>query len=427
MIHRYRPLSLPSEGYSAARVCLDMPRPAGEAVEFRATARLLGLVAEQLRGTVARLRAIAADRSNWTGQAADAFRSAVTEPSNAHLDQVPARYEGYARQLQSYATALDDAQPRIDAARTRAQVAVDAYRSTLGRRSRYGDATAQALLTRVAPDVQAARHECDAAARHFQREYNAWVDAANRCIDGLKSIDRHDHLHNSHGARAAAGSALHTVSDLMNELGSLSAVLAVVSLALCPELAVVLFAIASGATQLQLAADIGRESCGERVGWRAFAVDALGSIPYAGPLKGSAAALREARAVEGAAARGVTALRAFSGEIGRAFSDSLKRDPGQALEALSRRTAGGMGPSAARARRAVSDAKLDLAGFLPPAANNAYDNRRQGLVEAIGLCAFRISWPPVENAVPKPVADAVGSSATTVEHLPDVLRRIGRQ
>lgn len=426
MIRHYRPLYLPSDGYAAATTCLDASRPPGEGDEFRATARLLARVAQQLCDSIAELRAIAADRSAWTGEAADAFRSAVTEPSNAHLDQVPARYDGYARQLQSYAAALDDSQPRIGAARTQVQDAVGAYRSALARRSRFAGAPAQLLLAATAPDVQAAVQECDAAARRFQAEYNAWVDAANRCIDGLKSIDRHDKLHNPHGARAAVGSVAHAISGLMNELAGLSSVLAVVSLALCPELAVVFFAVASVATQLQFAADVGREACQGHVGWRALALDALGSIPYAGPLKGAAAAVREARAAEGALTRGARAAGAFGSEVGRAFGDALKRDPAHALEALSRRGAmGGSVPSVARRGRAVADAKLDLAGFLPPAASNAYDNRRQGLVEAIGLCAFRITWQPVKSAVPKQVATGVGASATTIEHLPDALRRIG--
>ena len=50
--------------------------------------------AEALRSALRQLRSIAQPGSLWCGEAGRAFSAKLAEPSEAHLDEVPARYEG---------------------------------------------------------------------------------------------------------------------------------------------------------------------------------------------------------------------------------------------------------------------------------------------------------------------------------------------
>ena len=91
------------------------------------------------------LRGIAQPGSLWCGEAKGrAFSAKLAEPSEAHLDEVPARYEGYAAALSSYAVQVDEAHRDLVAAQSAAADAVRAYgvivararRAALGRSPR---------------------------------------------------------------------------------------------------------------------------------------------------------------------------------------------------------------------------------------------------------------------------------------------------
>jgi uncharacterized protein YukE len=355
MIPRYRHLHLPAQGYFAAGVCLGTPRPPGSSAELRAVARALSRTAQALRDTLGRLQAISTDESVWTGTAADAFRSAVKAPPKSHVGQVPERYDGYARQLQAYASALDEAQTDHDLLRCRVTDAVNAYR------------TAKA----GGQSTESAEQSCRAAAVAFRSAHNRWVDAANSCADGLKRVDAHDKLHNPHGIHAAVDA----VAATMNELSSVSAVLALVVLPVQPELAVVLLAISTGASIAKLGADGARVAYGEDVGRQTFALDALGSIPVAGSFKGAAAATRQARVLEGVGPKLGGAARAFGKHLGRDYRRTLVRNPVQALRDLDE--GGGVAASARRTswrrfRESLTDLDIqDLLGLPAAGADDA--------------------------------------------------------
>jgi uncharacterized protein YukE len=390
MILRYPHLDLPPHGPLAAAVCTEATRPPGSSAELRAVAAALACTAQALRDTLAKLQAISTDDSSWSGAAAESFRAAVKEPAKSHINQVPERYDGYAHQLISYASTLDGAQASFDLLRARAEDALNAYRV--------------AKASGLAADC--AEQECRAAALKFQASYNEWVDAANRCINGLKSVDKHDKLHNPHGIHAAADA----VSSAMGELSSLSSVLALVSLPICPELAVVLLAISTAASMVKLGADATREAYGEDVNWKTFAFDALGSIPAVGSVKGVLAATRQARAVEGVGAKFGGAARAFGKHMGRHYRHSLIRDPGQALHELDE--GGGIAASArrrswSRTRETLRDTtKQELLGEPLSAANDAWENRERGWGRAAAGGVVHVTWRPVEVVV-RDVRDVV--------------------
>jgi uncharacterized protein YukE len=391
MILRYPHLDLPSHGPLAAAVCAETTRPPGSSADLRAAAAALARTAQALRDTLAKLRAISTDDSSWSGAAAESFRAAVKEPAKSHINQVPERYDGYAHQLIGYASTLDSAQASFDLLRARAQDALNAYR----------------VAKAGGHAADCAEQECRAAALKFQASYNEWIDAANRCIDGLKSVDKHDKLHNPHGIHAAAD----VVSSAMGELSSLSSVLALVSLPICPELAVLLLAISTGASVGKFAADATREAYGEDVDWKAFAFDALGSLPIAGTAKGVLAATRQARAAEGVGARFGGAARAFAKHMGRHYRHSLVRDPAAALRELD--DGGGIAASArrtswSRTRETLRDTdKQEL--LLDPlsAANDAWENRERGWGRATAGGVVHVTWRPVEVVVRdvRPVAN----------------------
>ena len=386
MILRYPHLDLPSHGYVAAGVCTEAARPPGSSAELRAVAATLARTAQALRDTLAKLQAISTDDSSWCGEAAESFRAAVKEPAKSHVNQVPERYDGYASQLISYASTLDGAQASFDLLRARAQDALDAYRA--------------AKAGGGGPAADCAEQECRAAAVKFQTSYNEWVDAANRCINGLKSIDKHDKLHNPHGIHAAAD----VISEKMGELSSLSSVLALVSVAVCPELAVVLLAISAGASMVKLGADATREAYGEDVSWQTFAFDALGSIPVGASAKGVLAATRQAKAVEGVAAKAGGAARAFGKHVGRQYRRSLVRDPGQALRELDE--GGGIAASVgrtswSRTRETLRDTdKQILLGYPASAADDAWQNRERGWARATAGGVVHVTWTPAGALMP---------------------------
>ena len=406
MILRYPHLDLPSPGDLAAAACTEAARPPGSSAELRAVAGALARTAQALRETLATLRAISTDDSSWCGEAAESFRAAVRAPAKSHIDQVPERYDGYANQLISYASTLDAAQSSFDLLRARVQDALNAYRAA---KVHGGDHAADC-----------AEQECDAAARRFQASYNEWVDGANRCVNGLKKIDKQDKLHNPHGVHAAVD----VVSGAMGELAGMSSLLALVSLAVCPELAVVLLAISAGASMVKLGVDAGREAYGEDVGLTAFAFDALGSVPVGATARGALAATRQARAVEGVGAKAGGAARAFGKHIGRHYRHALARNPAQALRELGGGgVAGSVGRmSWTRTRDTLRDVdKQELLGYPLSAGVNAWQNRERGWARAAARGVVHVTWTPVGGLVHdvavRHVRDAV-SPVTNVGRVP---------
>jgi hypothetical protein len=216
----------------------------------------------------------------------------------------------------------------------------------------------------------------------------------------------------------------------MDELGSLSSVLALVSLALCPELAVVFFAISTAATGLKFAADVDRElGYGEQVTWRTFAFDALGSIPVGGPAKSAAAAAKEAKAAKGLAAvagRAGTATKAFGRQLGREYRQALADEPGRALRSFDGGSRAIGRPTWQRSGAAIGGtSKQDLLGYPASYSTDAWDNRRHGWVQAIGWSAFRVTWAPVRGAVPASLSHGARDSVTPLGNLPRVLQGLG--
>ncbi len=414
MIERYRHLEIPAGGYAAANFCSQIGPPPGTSEQLRARARALSATAQAVRDAMARLRAISNDESSWTGAAAEAFRAAVQEPAKSHINKVPERYDGYARQLISYASALDDAQTKYRAALARVADALAMYHA------------AKASGGNTPHVTDCAEQECRTAARQFIATHNVWVDAVNRCINGLKSIDTHDKLHNPHGVQAAADGVAH----VMDEVGNLSAVLALVTLALCPELSVVLFAISTVASGVKLVADADRKMMyGEDINWRTFAFDALGSVPLGAPMKGAVTAAKEAKAARGlagVAGRAGSAVNAFGRELGREYTHALFDDPARGLRELKAHGKSGASPSWRRTGAAIGDmGKQDVLGYPASYADNAWQNHRHGWAQAIGWSAFRVTWAPVGPMLPAGLAKQVGDHIGPLARLPRVLERLG--
>jgi uncharacterized protein YukE len=112
-----KPLELPlGNPVLAAAMCAAIALPAGSGEELRAVAAALRRSAEALGGALRQLRGIAQPGALWCGEASQAFSAKLAEPSEAHLDEVPVRYEGYAAALTSYAAQVDEARLDLGAA-----------------------------------------------------------------------------------------------------------------------------------------------------------------------------------------------------------------------------------------------------------------------------------------------------------------------
>jgi uncharacterized protein YukE len=273
----YRHLELPGDGLAAAVACLiaDPPRPPACSAEFYSAAGLLGRRAQALRDALAKLGAIACSAGMWTGDASDGFRRLLQNAQRAHYDQVPERYDGYARALREYAACLDSHQARIDSARAGVQAALDAHRR----------ATAAAGAKAVtAPGVA----DCQAAARRFRAAYNDWVDSATRCEHAIERVDN-DRLHNAHGVHVALDVAAR-YADLMS---SLTGALALVAIA-WPPAAILLLEVSSVCSLAKLGTDVARATAyHEKAGAGDLVFDALGSVPIMRPGSQAVKAARE--------------------------------------------------------------------------------------------------------------------------------------
>ncbi len=297
-VHR---LDLPADPVQAARSCLAIDMPTGDPSRLRATADALARTAEDLRSALAQLRTIADLDSTWSGQAASAFKQKAKEPAAAHLDDVPERYAGYARLLRRYAAALDRAQLDLPVARSRVADALAGYQSAAGA---------------AHPAVQPQMQECAAAARRFGECYDDWVDAVSICVHGLRRIDSHDRLHNPHGWQAFVD----TASTVMGDISTITAVLGILSLAICPPAAAVLLGISTATSAVAFGADLDRTlGYGENLSTADLAADALGCIPATGAAKGVRAGYQAAAAASDSVTAAAAGTRTLARELGGSY------------------------------------------------------------------------------------------------------------
>ena len=404
----YQHIQLPGTGIEAATTCLavDPARPPGSSDEFYAAATRLGQRAQALRDVLDKLRRIDATEGVWTGDAADAFRSVLRDAHRAHYDQVPTRYDGYARALRQYATTLSGHQSAIDGARADVQATLDAYHR----------AKTSITPPKVAPDCPPFPNpvsgllpqspactpvidDCLAAARRFQLAYNEWVDAVTTCEHAIERVDD-DKLHNPHGGHAAAHAlnvGFHTALDLTAQLAdlvaSLSAVLAVLTL-WNPALAGVLLEISTFASMVKLDADqIRKVAYHENVSLNDLAFDALGSIPGAKPTVEGVAA---ARGLKGA--RLISKLRVGAGKFQKTFADEFLPSLGEKLGKLTtkdgwRVTTKGLG------RAFVF--QWDVVSNGPSVARDTLNNHKKGWLPALEGAALGPLAPVVVGGVRK--------------------------
>lgn len=405
----YQPIQLPGSGIEAATACLavDPARPPGFPDEFYDAATRLGQRAQALRDVLDKLRAVNATEGVWTGDAADAFRNVIRDAHRSHYDQVPVRYDGYARALRQYATTLSGHQAAIDGARADVQAALDAYRraQTSAPPMKPGVSTCPPSYSHLpglpapGPACVAVIDDCLAAARRFQLAYNDWVDAVTTCEHAIERVDD-DKLHNPHGSHAAAHAlnvGFHTFVDLSAELAdlvaSLSAVLAVLTL-WNPVLAGVLLEISTIASMAKLVADGTRKlAYGEHVSLSDLAFDALGSIPGAKPTVEGVAA---ARGLKGA--RLLSKLRAGAGKFQKTFAEEFLPSLGQNLRRLMSKkgwqvTTKGLG------RAFVVE--WDVLSNGPSLARDTLDNRKKGWLPALEGAALGPLAPVVVGGVRK--------------------------
>jgi len=385
------PLSLPSDPVASAETCVAIGGLPGSPAALNSTASVLARLGDDVAGAMSRLRAVSRLGSDWCGEAADAFTEKVKEPAKAHIDDVPARYRAYAEVLRRYASELDTAQADLAVARTRVQAALDAYRS------------AHASATGGAPALERRALDCRDAVAVFRNRYDTWVDAANRCVRGLKHIDNHDHLHNPHGMHAF----VNALSTVIGDLSTITAVLGVLALAICPPAAPVLFAVSSVAASVTLVADLDRRfQYDEDVSWATVGADALGAIPITSVTRAGRGLVKGALHAAPTVSRSSAGVRAGLKGAGRVYRTTFVRAPRAGLQTL--RDGGGLSrsvrePTLQGVRASAKGNYQNLAALPGAAAARAADdhNRKHESWTSAGLHSpFRVLFKPFEDTVP---------------------------
>jgi uncharacterized protein YukE len=384
----YRHLELPGDGLAAAEACLiaDPPRPPAGSADFYSAAGLLGRRAQALRDALAKLGAIACHAGMWTGDASDGFRRLLQDAQRAHYDQVPERYDGYARALREYAACLDGHQARIDSARAGVEAALDAHRR----------ATAAAGATAVtAPGVA----DCRAAARRFRAAYNDWVDSATRCEHAIERVDN-DRLHNAHGVHVALDVAAR-YADLMS---SLTGALALVAIA-WPPAAILLLEVSSVCSLAKLGTDVARATAyHEKARAGDLIFDALGSVPIMRPGSQAVKAARDLddAGVLAAARSGVNAFgRSFVAEAKPGLVDAARNVKKTKL----RPDANTIWPTLAENWR-LQDVVVNVSSV----GREAYDNRDGDWPKAAAVTGFSVVLGPLG----RPAAAELNSAVSLV-------------
>lgn len=377
-----RPIDLPfADPVLAAALCAVSESPPGAMADLRAVAATLRATADMLRGVLRDLRSIAQAGALWCGEAGEAFAARLAEPAGSHLNEVPARYDSYADALMEYAGALEVTRLDLEAARSNADAAVRAHTTVAGRA---GASPAEVL---------AAEHACLAAARRYAERYDAWVSDVNRCVDRLTVIDRSDHLHNPHGWHAAVDS----IAEVCGDLSTITAVLGVVALAVCPVVAPALFAASLATSGSALAADADRKvQYGEHVTITDLAFDAAGTLPLARVTRGARSAARAARHAPSEAGRAATAVRAYGRTIGRAYRTDLWREPAAGVRELA--SPGGLARSLTRPSiRPFRENADEVASLGASCGRSTVDHRQDGVVDAAARSPGRVVWSPVAD------------------------------
>jgi len=386
----YRRLELPGDALAAAHACLsaDPPRPPGCAVDFYRAAGLLGRRAHALRDALAELGAIASTAGSWRGDAAEAFRCLLRDAHRAHYDQVPARYDGYARALREYAAALAVHQAAIESPRAGVQAALDAHRRAAAA------VTAKALAT---PGVA----DCQAAAVRFRAAYNDWVDSATRCEHAIERVDA-DNLHNTHG--------LHVTLDMLarytDVMSSLTGALALLAIA-WPPAAILLLEVSSVCSLAQFGTDVARASIYRQdITPGDLVFDALGSVPIIRPGSQAVRAGRELRD-DGVLA----AARSGANAFGRSFVTESK--PGL-VDATRNLKATRLRPDTTAIRPTLQEnwRMQDVVVNAGSAGREAYDNRRRDWPQAVERAGFSVMLGPLGG----PAAADVNSAGRGLEH-----------
>jgi uncharacterized protein YukE len=377
-----RPLDLPiGDPLLAATVCAAMSLPAGHGAELRALAADLRHTAQTLRSVLQQLRALAQPGSLWRGAASQAFAAKLAEPPSAHLDQVPVRYEGYAAALTSYAAQLDEARSDLAAAQSTATDAVRAYQVIVARPG------APPTAAREAEEV------CWFAAQRYQRRYDQWAADVNRCVNQLAVVDDADQLHNPHGWQAAVD----TAAQVFGDVSTITTVLGIVALAVCPPAAPALFAASMATSGIALAADVDRRAqYGEQVTITEFAMDAVGTLPLAGAARGVRSAARAAAHAPHGVSRTGVAVRAYGRTVGRAYRNDLWREPvrtARGSEAAGSARGASTPPLAARFRDNVDE--VGSVGL--SCVQNTIDHRKEGYVRAAARSPERVVWTPIAD------------------------------
>jgi uncharacterized protein YukE len=379
-----KPLDLPlGSPVLAATMCAALASPAGYGDELRAIAATLRGTAEALRSALRQLRSIAQPGSLWRGEAGRAFSAKLAEPSEAHLDEVPARYDGYAAALSSYASRVDEARRDLAAAQSAAADAVRAYGVIVARPGAPPSAA-----------VRDAEQACLLAASRYQRGYDQWVADVDRCVDQLAVVDTTDHLHNPHGWHAAVDAAARVFGDM----STITAVLGVAALAVCPPAAPVLFATSMVTSGVALGADIDRSvQFGEHVTTADLAFDAFGALPLAGAARGMRSAVRAATHAPAGASQAGVAMRAYGRTLGRAYRNDLWREPMQAVQETKAAAGGALRP-ATRPMAARFRDNLDEVGSVGASCvRDTVDHRDEGYARAAVRSPARVAWTPVAD------------------------------
>jgi uncharacterized protein YukE len=379
-----KPLDLPlGSPVLAATMCAALASPAGYGDELRAIAATLRGTAEALRSALRQLRSIAQPGSLWRGEAGRAFSAKLAEPSEAHLDEVPARYDGYAAALSRYASRVDEARRNLAAAQSAAADAVRAYGVIVARPGAPPSAA-----------VRDAEQACLLAASRYQRGYDQWVADVNRCVDQLAVVDTTDHLHNPHGWHAAVDAAARVFGDM----STITAVLGVAALAVCPPAAPVLFATSMVTSGVALGADIDRSvQFGEHVTTADLAFDAFGALPLAGAARGMRSAVRAATHAPAGASQAGVAMRAYGRTLGRAYRNDLWREPMQAVQETKAAAGGALRP-ATRPMAARFRDNLDEVGSVGASCvRDTVDHRDEGYAHAAVRSPARVAWTPVAD------------------------------
>jgi hypothetical protein len=242
--------------------------------------------------------------------------------------------------------------------------------------------------------VRDAEQACLLAASRYQRGYDQWVADVNRCVDQLAVVDTTDHLHNPHGWHAAVDAAARVFGDM----STITAVLGVAALAVCPPAAPVLFATSMVTSGVALGADIDRSvQFGEHVTTADLAFDAFGALPLAGAARGMRSAVRAATHAPAGASQAGVAMRAYGRTLGRAYRNDLWREPMQAVQETKAAAGGALRP-ATRPMAARFRDNLDEVGSVGASCvRDTVDHRDEGYARAAVRSPARVAWTPVAD------------------------------